>query len=244
MTGPVLAAAQYTAVAGDIAANAGRHLDIIDAAHRQGVNILVFPELSLTGYEPTLAGRLAQAADTDCIAPLRARARETGMTVIAGLPLRSGSTEKPCIAAFILHPDGTSTVQTKRHLHTGEEQYFSAGTGGPLLDAAGMPVALAICADFCQPAHAAAAASAGARIYAASALVGETGYPVDSDLLQGYAQRHHMAVLLANHGGPTGGWTPVGRSAFWDEEGRLVAATPGPGDCLLVVRAGADGWVA
>ena len=243
MTGPVLAAAQCSAVAGDIAANVGRHLDFIDAAHRQGVDVLVFPELSLTGYEPALAGRLAQAADTDCIAPLRARARDTGMTVIAGLPLRSGAADKPYIAAFVLHPDGTSTVQTKQHLHTGEEPYFSAGTGGPLLDAAGMPLALAICADFCRPAHAAAAASAGARIYAASALIGESGYPVDSALLQDHAQRHRMAVLLANHGGPTGGWTSAGRSAFWDEQGRLVAATAGPGDCLLVVRAGADGWV-
>ena len=86
MTGPVLAAAQCSAVAGDIAANAGRHLDFIDAAHRQGVNILVFPELSLTGYEPTLAGRLAQAADTDCIAPLRARARETAPCQVRSPP--------------------------------------------------------------------------------------------------------------------------------------------------------------
>jgi predicted amidohydrolase len=244
MTGTVFAAAQCSAVAGDIAANVRRHLDVMDAAHREGVDVLVFPELSLTGYEPALAAGLAQAPDTDCVAPLRARARETGMTAIVGLPLRSAIADKPFIAAFILHPDGSSTVQAKQHLHTGEARYFGAGTGGPLLDAGGMPLALAICADFGQPAHAAAAASAGARIYAASALVGEAGYPVDSALLQGYARRHRMAVLLANHGGPTGGWTSAGRSAFWDERGRLIAATPGPGDALLVVRAGADGWIA
>jgi predicted amidohydrolase len=244
MTRAVFGAAQCSVVAGDIAANVRRHLDFTEAAHRQGVDILVFPELSLTGYEPTLAASLAQAADTDCLVPLRARAREARMTVIVGLPLRAETTDKPFIAAFILQPDGTVAVQTKQHLHTGESAYFSAGTGGPLLDAGGMPLALAICADFCQPAHAAAAASAGARIYAASALVGETGYPVDSALLQGHAQRHGMAVLLANHGGPTGGWTSAGRSAFWDEQGRLVAATSGPGDALLVVKAGADGWVA
>ncbi|SDD75347.1 Predicted amidohydrolase [Massilia sp. PDC64] len=244
MTGTVFAAAQCSVVAGAIAANVRRHLDFMDAAHGQGVDVLVFPELSLTGYEPTLAAGLAQAADTDCVAPLRARARETGMTAIVGLPLRSSVADKAFIAAFILHPDGSLAVQTKQHLHAGEERYFSAGTGGSLLDAGGMPLALAICADFGQPAHAAAAASAGARLYAASALVGESGYPADSALLQGHAQRHGMAVLLANHGGPTGGWTSAGRSAFWDEQGRLVAALPGPGDGLLVVRAGADGWTA
>ena len=243
MTGPVLAAAQFSVRAGDIAANVHRHLDFIDAAHRHGVDVLVFPELSLTGYEPTLAADLAQPADPACLAPLRARARAAGMTVVAGLPLQSGGAGKPYIAAFILHADGTLAVQTKQHLHTGEEDYFSAGTGGPLLAARGMPLAVAICADFGQPAHAAGAADAGARIYAASALVGTTGYPADSALLQDYAQRHRMAVLLANHGGPTGGWTAAGRSAFWDEDGRPVVAAPGPGDCLLIVQAGAGGWI-
>jgi predicted amidohydrolase len=242
MTGIVAAAAQIGVRAGDVAANVRRHLDFMDAAHRHGVDVLVFPELSLTGYEPALAAGLAQAADTDCVAPLRARARATGMTAIVGLPLRSDVADKPFIAAFILHADGALAVQTKQHLHTGEESFFTAGTGGPLLDVRGMPLAVAICADFGQPAHAAAAAGAGARFYAASALVGEAGHAVDRALLEGYAQRHRMAVLLANHGGPTGGWTSAGRSAFWDEQGRLVAAAPGPGDALLIATAGSGGW--
>jgi predicted amidohydrolase len=242
MPGTVYAAAQCSARAGDIAGNVRRHLDFIDAARRHGVHVLVFPELSLTGYEPTLAAGLAQLADAACLAPLRARARAAGLTAIVGLPLRSETADKPLIAAFVLHADGALTVQTKRHLHTGEAEYFSAGAGGPLLDAGGVPLAVAICADFGQSAHAAAAAAAGARIYAASALVGTNGYPADSALLQDYARRHRMAVLLANHGGPTGGWTSAGRSAFWDETGRLVAAAPGPGDCLLAVTAGAGAW--
>jgi predicted amidohydrolase len=242
VTGIVVAAAQIGVRAGDIAGNVRRHLDFMDTAHRHGVDVLVFPELSLTGYEPTLAADLAQAADTECIAPLRARARAARMTAIVGLPLRSDVAGKPFIAAFILHADGTLTVQTKQHLHTGEAAYFSAGTGGPSLDVRGTPLAVAICADFGQPAHAAAAACAGARIYAASALVGTSGYPVDSALLQGHAQRHRMAVLLANHGGPTGGWTSAGRSAFWDEQGRLVGAVPGSGDALLIATAGSGGW--
>ena len=78
MTGTVFAAAQCSAVAGDIAANVRRHLEFMDAAHGQGVDVLVFPELSLTGYEPALAAGLAQAADTDCVAPLRARVGTPG----------------------------------------------------------------------------------------------------------------------------------------------------------------------
>jgi predicted amidohydrolase len=238
----VFAAAQCRVGPGDIDGNVRRHLAFIDAARGHGVGVLVFPELSLTGYEPALAAALALDADPACLAPLRARAQAAGMTVVVGAPLRSALPGRSYIAAFILHADGTLAVQTKRHLHAGEEHHFDAGDGGPPLDAGGMPWALAICADFGQPTHPAAAAHAGARLYAASALVGESGYPVDSALLQGYAQRHGMAVLLANHGGPTGGWTSAGRSACWDERGRLVAETAGPGDRLLVATAGATGW--
>ena len=89
-----------------------------------------------------------------------------------------------------------------------------------LLEIDGLPMALAVCADFSQPSHPAHAARAGARLYIASALIGENGYPADSALLAGYAREHGMGVLLANHGGPTGGWKAAGRSAFWNERER------------------------
>jgi predicted amidohydrolase len=54
---------------------------------------------------------------------------------------------------------------------------------------------------------------------------------VDSAILQGYAQKHSMAVLMANHAGLTGGWQSAGRSAVWSEDGTLVAAAPGPVNC-------------
>jgi predicted amidohydrolase len=79
-------------------------------------------------------------------------------------------------------------------------------------------------------------------VYAASVLIGNDGYPADSAILQRHAERHRIAVLMANHGGPTGGWASAGRSAFWDEDGALVAATQGPGDRLLVVSHADGRW--
>ncbi|WP_263263266.1 carbon-nitrogen hydrolase family protein [Pseudomonas sp. RIT-PI-S] len=243
MPTPVLAAAQCAIKAGDIDANLAVHLSFMRHAADHGVGLLMFPELSLCGYEPTLAEALAQDLDTPVLAPLQALAREASMTTIVGLPLRLAGAGKPLIGAFILHPDGSLDVYTKQHLHGGEEQYFSPGHGGALLPVAGLPVALSVCADFTRPEHAASAAQRGARVYATSVLIGEGGYPHDSSLLQGHAQRHGMAVLMANHGGPTGGWAAAGRSAFWDEQGECVAATSGPGDRLLVVRKHAQQWL-
>ncbi|MEE3214183.1 MAG: nitrilase-related carbon-nitrogen hydrolase, partial [Pseudomonadota bacterium] len=45
-----VACAQINARLGDVEANLAHHLDVIHDARRRGVELLVFPELSLTGY--------------------------------------------------------------------------------------------------------------------------------------------------------------------------------------------------
>ncbi|TFY95101.1 carbon-nitrogen hydrolase family protein [Pseudomonas nabeulensis] len=242
MSAPVFAAAQCAVRAGDISANLKLHIEFMQHASKEGVGLLLFPELSLTGYEPTLAESLAHDIDSPLLSPLRDLAREASMTTIVGLPLRLPSHDKPVIAAIILHGDGSAGVYTKQHLHPGEEQYFGAGDGGDSILIADLSVALSVCADFSHPEHPSLAAKQGAQLYAASVLIGEGGYPHDSSLLQTYSERHGMAVLMANHGGPTGGWAAAGQSAFWDEKGRCVASTVGMGNRLLIVSKHPHGW--
>lgn len=237
-----LAAAQYSCIAGDLAANLARHLILMDEAGRQGIDLLLFPELSLTGYEPQLAAGLALAPDAALLQPLRERARQLRMDTTVGLPIRLPGSTKVLIAALTLHGDGRQSLYCKQHLHPGEEKVFSPGTGGAALRYGERRIALAVCADFAQERHVAAAAEAGAQVYAASVLVSETGYAHDSALLQGYARRHHLGLLMANHGGPSGGWTCAGRSAFWGPDGEQVVAAPGVGNCLVLVRASQAGW--
>src|SRR6266545_3092063 len=45
-----IAVAQTVSVPGDVAANGRKHLDAIDAARAAGVDVLLFPEMSLTGH--------------------------------------------------------------------------------------------------------------------------------------------------------------------------------------------------
>jgi predicted amidohydrolase len=49
-----IAAAQSSSIPGDIEANVARHAVFVRTAARAQVNLIVFPELSLTGYEPTV----------------------------------------------------------------------------------------------------------------------------------------------------------------------------------------------
>jgi predicted amidohydrolase len=102
--------------------------------------------------------------------------------------------------------------------------------------------ALAICADTSHPSHAQAAAATGAALYLAGVLVSEAGYAADSAQLAQYAQQFNIGVLMANHGGPSGGYLAAGRSAFWAPGGQQVVAVPGTGSALLISENDAGHW--
>ncbi|HIH8968460.1 carbon-nitrogen hydrolase family protein [Serratia marcescens] len=237
-----LAAAQYPAAAANIACNLERHLEFVAQAAAQQVQLLVFPELSLSGYELANAAELALTLTLDDprLLPLSAAAQSRQMTIIVGAPLRSGPALH--IAALIFHPNGALTTYTKQHLHGAEQQYFAPGDGGSLLELHHHNIALAICADTSEPDHASAAARAGAHIYAAGVLVSEAGYAKDSAALADYARRYGMLTLMANHAAPTGGWIPAGRSAIWDNTGALLVAAPDDASSLIIADKTSDGW--
>jgi predicted amidohydrolase len=235
-----LAAAQSVSIAGDLAANLRSHLDFIAAAADAGVELLLFPELSLTGYEPTLAAALTLDGADARLRPLREACRVAGLTAVVGAPIQGPTGLQ--IGALILGADGRCRVHTKQYLHPGETPPFVPGNGGDLLEVRDVKAALAICADSNHPAHADAARARGADLYLASAVIGPTGYPADSAQLAGHARRLGMPVLMANHGAPTGGYACVGRSACWQADGQCLIAAPGDGACLVIVRRHAGVW--
>jgi predicted amidohydrolase len=237
-----IAAAQTISIAGDLSANITRHGCFIEIAAQQGVELLVFPELSLTGYEGEVAAALAIDPQDAVLQPLRDLARALGITAVVGMPIRLEDGASVLIGAVVLGADGSLGVYSKQHLHSGEELVFAPGVGGSTLNIGGEVIALAVCADFSHASHAAAAADQGAGLYAAGVLLSEKGYAADTAILQGYARQHSMAVLMANHGGLTGGWQSAGRSGIWSEDGSLVVAAPGAGDLLVIAERHEGGW--
>ena len=240
MTDLTIAAAQTTSIGGDIAANIAGHARVMAAAGDLGVQFLVFPELSLTGYEPAIARARTLEPDDARLDPLRSLAVRLGMAVVAGAPM--ASTNGRCrLAALAFLPDGSVSTYSKQHLHPGEEVFFEPGPGGELLRIGGETVALAICADANHPRHAASAASRGASVYAAGVVITEKGYAADAALFERYAAEHGMTCLMANYAGPTGGWYPAGKSAIWCAGGRRVVAAEGK-EALVVATRDNDEW--
>lgn len=62
-----ICASQMRPVAGDTTANMGKHFSLIDMASGLGADLIMFPELSLSGYEPRLARSLAMDANDPCL---------------------------------------------------------------------------------------------------------------------------------------------------------------------------------
>lgn len=242
MTRITIAGAQSTSTPGDVASNVRKHCELIARAHVAGVHILVFPELSLSGYELAQLEACAVLPDDACLEPIRRSARAMDMTVVVGAPLANAA-GLPAIAALTFFPDGGHSVYCKQYLHPGEDQYVGAGIrGGTRHSLYGEVLAQAICADTSHIAHARAAANLGASLYLAGVLVSETGYATDARNLQRYAGQFQMGVLMANHGSPSGGYKAAGKSAFWASGGELIAAAPGAGDGLLIVSKESGVW--
>ncbi len=237
-----IAAAQSVSVPGDIAANVSTHCKFIVEASACGVDIVVFPELSLCGYELPLISACALYPDDEVLAPIRALARSRSISVVVGAPILSASNDIH-IGAITFFSDGETSVYCKHHLHSGEERFAKACASPCSTYPFGSEIiALAICADTAHEQHPRSAAAIGASMYLAGVLVSDAGYATDAGNLQRYAERYRMATLMANHGGPTGGYVSAGKSAFWSQEGTLVVAAPSDGQYLVIASKSSAGW--
>ena len=230
-----IALAQLPVTKAAVNDNLQRHLAYIERAAALGANVVAFPELSLTGYELALLSQLAMPRDDATFAALSAAAVATNTVVIAGCPLHNPN-GKPHIAAVICFPNGEHTFYLKQHLHEGEEVYCAPGYESGLINVNGTRIALAVCADFTHPSHAATAAKQQADVYLASALISPGGYATDAELLATIAKRHQLPVLLANHIFTTGGWQTCGNSGGWNAAGELTVKANGTQPSLVLCR--------
>ncbi|WP_422414005.1 MULTISPECIES: carbon-nitrogen hydrolase family protein [unclassified Endozoicomonas] len=234
-----VAVAQIPSVNGDANKNIESHLKAIDVAIEHQASIVIFPELSLTGYEPELASDLAFVIDDDRLHTFVSTASKNNIWIVVGAPVKFGS--EIHIGSIIFSPDGAVSTYSKMNLHPGEERFFSVGKEPRVLEIDNHRVALAICADTNNPLHAQVYAKDRATVYAAGVLITDGGYALDTEKLQSYAIEHDMLVVMANHNKPTGGWQPIGKSAAWDKNGRLSAASEDK-DSIIISQQNNGTW--
>lgn len=216
-----ITAAQIASLTGDIPGNVARHAQMVEQAAACGVEMVVFPELSLTGYQPTIARQVAITRDDLRLQPIQALADAHRMTICAGVPLVD--TYKPTISMLIFQPGVAVQVYSKHYLHADEEPWFLPGPDQTMFSPPEGNLAFAICYELSVPQHAADAHAAGASIYVTSVAKTHNGVIKAGDRLAEIARQYHMTVFMANCVGPCEDRVGGGQSGVWNAEGELLA---------------------
>jgi len=240
LTKITIAAAQTIPEKGNINENLKIHEKLIRTASEKKADIIIFPEMSLTGYELDLAPELALSLFDKRLRPLSSLSANLGIVIIAGAPVMIESTLY--IGAFILNPDHTTSLYLKHHLHPGEEKVFKPGHMDPKLYIEEEKISIAICADLTHAQHAENAAASASTLYLASAFITPQGYEKDSATLRDYARKYHMGIVLSNFSGSSGGHEAGGKTTIWSDAGEKVAAMEGHGEGLAIAKKENGKW--
>ena len=252
-----VAIAQTLPRLGDLDANLALHREWIGRARKAGAALLVFPELSLTGYAVRdLAPSLAVPAKGG---PLQALAKDAGEMAVAVGAVVEDRAGPPANAGVILERGRVAFVHRKVYLPTHgmfeEARYFSAGDRFRVhrSKALGLSLGVLVCRDLWHLSSGVALSWRGMDL-----LVGISASP-GRDLSEGRPVRDtgdpgvgfgslHMLRLLdesyarclgafvvhANRVGTEEGVTFAGGSEIRDPTGRVVAEGPDGEEALVV----------
>ncbi|MFE5794793.1 carbon-nitrogen hydrolase family protein [Streptomyces sp. NPDC056503] len=222
----LIATAQFAPVAGDVEANVRTIAGLVREAGAAGARLVVFAELSLTGYEPALVREdpaLVLAEDDPRLEPVREACRATGAAAVVNGPVRGGGS-LPGLTTLVIGPDGSPlTRYDKRHLfHGAETDTFTAGTEDGRFELGGLRFALATCYDNRFPELAERAAADGCAVYLASSML-EAGNDSFETVYPARARDFGLYVALANSLGPSEVGEGGGMAGVWGPDGERLA---------------------
>jgi NAD+ synthase (glutamine-hydrolysing) len=241
MTGPLrIALSQINAVVGDIPGNERRIRDDLHRARAAGAQIVLFPELAVTGYPPEdlLLKEHFLADAREAVDRIAAEAQ--GIVAIVGFPERALDVYN---AAAVCANGAVQATYRKIHLPNygvfDEVRYFQSGHGPALIEVDGVTVGLTICEDIWQPGlPMSQEALAGATIVvniSASPYVAGKGI-VRERMIAQRARDHLCAVAFCALVGGQDELIFDGHSFVVDHDGDVIARAPQFREDLLIAE--------
>jgi NAD+ synthase (glutamine-hydrolysing) len=234
-----LALAQMNTVVGDLDGNRERIVDHMTRAREAGAELVLFPELAVTGYPPEdlllRPGFLRAASES-----LEQIAAETkGITALVGAP----HLDRDLFNACAICVDGkVEALYHKQFLPNygvfDEDRYFQSGRELVLLRCGETLVGPTVCEDIWQPGPPATdLALAGAHLVAnISASPFHLGKGAErEDMLATRARDNSCWIAFVNAVGAQDELIFDGHSLVLDEEGEIVARGPAFEEALLIV---------
>jgi predicted amidohydrolase len=225
--------AQTSPEKGNILKNIDAHKALVDLAISCWADVVIFPELSITGYEPALAARLATTPDDRRFDDFQRIADANQITIGIGVPTKQAA--GICISMILFHPHAAKQIYSKKYIHADEERFFISAANATGLMAHRPEVALAICYELSIPEHAEQAAKSGAKFYFASVVKTPKQLEAATARLSAIARQYSMTVLMANCVGQCDGSECGGKSSVWNDEGILLAQLDASSEGILMI---------
>jgi predicted amidohydrolase len=226
--------AQTNPIKGDIQRNIENHKKLIIKAVAQKADLIIFPELSLTGYEPTLAKELAITKEDIRLTDFQILSNENEITIGVGAPTKSDS--GTCISMILFQPNKPREIYSKKYLHADEEAFFVSGDNLPCLTIKEAKIAFAICYEISIDKHIEDSFKNGATIYIASVAKFESGIEKALQRLTHIASKYKMTVLMSNCVGNSDGQQCAGKTSIWNSKGVLVDQLNESEEGILIVE--------
>ncbi|WP_179007175.1 GNAT family N-acetyltransferase [Winogradskyella forsetii] len=224
--------AQSESLKGKVQQNIQNHLQLIERAIALNSDLIIFPELSITGYEPKLAKELATNIENAMFDPFQKLSDKGNITIGIGMPTHG--VEGLHISMLIFQPETPRTVYSKQRLHEDEKPYFVGGTYQTYLYIKETKIALGICFETLQQDHFFNAVQNGAALYIASVAKSKGGIDKAYARFPKMANKFNTPILMSNSVGFCDNFLSIGRSAVWHPNGDLIAQLDDDNQGLLI----------
>ncbi|WP_198551067.1 carbon-nitrogen hydrolase family protein [Olleya sp. 1-3] len=236
-----IASAQIKSTIGEINQNLETHYKMIDLASKNGVNLIIFPEMSITGYCREKARELSMTEFDKKLNTLKKNAVEKNITIVVGAPIKIDN--KMHIGSFIFLPNNLIKIYTKQYLHDGEERYFEPSfENNPIIEINEERFSFAICADIENELHPKKSCELNNTFYLPSIFYSKNGIDSGIEKLKNYAKKYSLNILMSNFNGEHWNIEAGGKSCFINNKGELKSKLTTNEDGLLIIHRKNNNW--
>ncbi|MDM7998569.1 MAG: carbon-nitrogen family hydrolase [Dehalococcoidia bacterium] len=232
-----VAVAQIVCEVGNVAANCATIQTMALRASEGRCDLIVFPEISDTGYDMHAIVEKASTWPSGPLQLLQELASGLGIWIVCGLSEREGDGVYNAVA-IVDRKGQLAAHYRKAHLFTpaGEDRFLKRGSSLTLTSIEGMQWGIMICYDLRFPEMARSLTLKGAEV-----IVVPSAWPLPRinhwcTLLASRAIENQSYVIGANRAGSDGGTEFCGSSRVIDPYGVVAASAPEAGEHLLIAE--------